>query len=103
MEPPGPGGVPRHDFQCCPPIMKKRSAISTKVRAISKIHAISQKKRRYLYDSCRCTKPSEECLKSVVLALQVHCLPSGGIMIPLKDTNMDRPPVIGNLSVPAPD
>ena len=42
-EPRGPGGVPRHGFQYCPAIMKKSSAISKEVQAISKIHAISQK------------------------------------------------------------
>ena len=39
----GPGGVPRRNFQSCPAIVKKSSAISKEVQAISKIHAISQK------------------------------------------------------------
>ena len=42
-KPRGPRGVPRRDFQYCPAIVKKSSAISKEVQAISKIHAISQK------------------------------------------------------------
>ena len=61
-EPLGPGGVPCRDFQCCPHIVKKRSATqhgnptcSAKRSAtqrsarISKL--LSQKQRRNAYDS----------------------------------------------------
>ena len=64
----GPGGVPSRDFQCCPPIVKKRSPIRTEIRPISKTfsyqHGSSSyqqnpryqpKKRRYLYNRDRNT------------------------------------------------
>ena len=65
-EPLGPGGVPSRDFQCCPPIVKKRSATQhgsptclanrsatqhERPSYSAKSTILSQKKRRYAYDS----------------------------------------------------
>ena len=52
MELRGPGGVSRRDFQCCPPIVKKRSATQHGSPSYSaKFTLLSQKQRRYAYDS----------------------------------------------------
>ena len=48
----GPGGVPTRDFQCCPPIVKKCSATQHGSPSYSaKSTLLSQKQRRYAYDS----------------------------------------------------
>ena len=51
-EPLGPGGVPRRDFQSCPAIVKKSSATQQGSPSYSaKFTLLSQKQRRYTYDS----------------------------------------------------
>ena len=51
-EPLGPGGVPRRDFQSCPAIVKKSSATQQGSPSYSaKSTLLSQKQRRYTYDS----------------------------------------------------
>ena len=46
------GGVPRRDFQCCPPIVKKRSATQHGSPSYSaKFTLLIQKQRRYAHDS----------------------------------------------------
>ena len=78
--PHGPGGVPRRDFQCCPPIVKKRSATqhgsptySAKRSATqhgspsysAKSTLLSQKQRRYAYDSDVYAKNSTYLAKNI--------------------------------------
>ena len=54
-------------------------------------------------DRCRLAKPSEEFTKTVFHSLRQNRGISGEILIPIRDTNIDCPPVIGNLGIPIPD
>jgi len=54
-------------------------------------------------DRCRFVKPSEQFPKTVFHSLRQNRGVSGEILIPIRDTNIDFPPVVGNLSIPIPD
>ena len=54
-------------------------------------------------DHCRLGKPSELFPKTVIHTLRENRALSGEIQIPIRDTNIDPPPSIGNLSIPFPD
>ena len=54
-------------------------------------------------DRCRLAKPSEEFQKTVFHTLRENRAVSGEILIPTRDTVIDPPPIIGNLSIPIPD
>ena len=54
-------------------------------------------------DRCRLAKPSEEFRRTVFHSLLQNRALSGEILIPTRDTTIDLPPVIGNLSIPIPD
>ena len=54
-------------------------------------------------DRCRLCKPTEEFPKTVFHILRENRAASGDILIPIRDTCIDPPPVIGNLSIPIPE
>ena len=54
-------------------------------------------------DRCRLAKPTEEFPKTVFHSLRQNRGISGEILIPIRDTNIGLPPVVGNLSIPIPD
>ena len=60
-------------------------------------------KSKGFIDRCRLAKPSEECPKTTVVTLRKNRAITGEILMPLKDPEIDPPPVIGNLSMPVPD
>ena len=59
-------------------------------------------KGKQFADRCRLAKPSKQCAKTVPLILRENRSPSGEILIPIKDRNIDPPLMIGNLSIPVP-
>ena len=54
-------------------------------------------------NQCRLAKPSEEFSKTIIHTLRENRSSSGEILIPIRDTVIDPPPVLGNLSIPVPD
>ena len=52
---------------------------------------------------CRLAKPSEEFPKTVFHLLRENRAITGEILIPIRETIIDPPPVIGNLSIPTPE
>ena len=59
-------------------------------------------KRKGFSDRCRLAKPSEEFPKTIFHRLRENRAITGEILIPTRDTIIDPPPVIGNLSIPIP-
>ena len=60
-------------------------------------------KSKSFTNRCRLAKPSEEFLKTVFHMLRQNRSVSGEILMPIRDTIIDIPPVVGNLSIPIPD
>ena len=54
-------------------------------------------------DRCRLAKPSEEFPKTVFHLLRENRAITGEILIPIRETIIDPPSVIGNLSIPTPE
>ena len=54
-------------------------------------------------DRCRLAKPSEMSPKTAVFSLRENRALTGEILMPTKDSTIDTPPVVGNLSIPVPD
>ena len=60
-------------------------------------------KSKSFCDRCRLAKPSEEFLKTVFHMLRQNRSVSGEILVPIRDTIIDLPPVVGNVSIFNPD
>ena len=60
-------------------------------------------KSKNFADRCRLAKPSEEFPRTIIHTLRENRASSGEILIPIRDTIIDPPPVLGNLSIPVPD
>ena len=60
-------------------------------------------KSKNFADRCRLAKPSEEFPRTIIHTLRENRASSGEILIPIRDTIIDPPPVFGNLSIPVPD
>ena len=54
-------------------------------------------------DRCRLAKPSELFPRTIIHTLRENRALSGELLIPTRDTKIDPPPVIGNLSFPVQD
>ena len=60
-------------------------------------------KSKTFTDRCRLAKPTEQFPNTIIHTLRENRSLLGEILTPTRDTTIDPPPVIGNLSIPAPD
>ena len=60
-------------------------------------------KSRSFSEQCRLAKPTAEFIKTVLHTLRMNRALSGEILIPIRDTVIDPPPVLSSLGIPGPD